>query len=96
MTKCCFARYKISFGGNVALPTGATVEPISLAIALDGEVVPGTTMISTPTGNGVYNNIFTSTYIDVPACCCASISIKNTSGIDIDIQNSNLIIERVA
>jgi hypothetical protein len=47
-TDQCRARYKITFGGNIAIPTGGTVEAISMAIALDGEPVATTTMISTP------------------------------------------------
>jgi hypothetical protein len=47
-TDQCRARYKITFGGNIAIPTGGTVEAISMAITLDGEPVVTTTMISTP------------------------------------------------
>jgi hypothetical protein len=49
ITNQCRARFKVTFGANVALPTGATVAPISLAIAINGEPVAETTMISTPT-----------------------------------------------
>lgn len=36
-TNNCFARYQLTFNGNIALPTGATVTPIALAIAVNGE-----------------------------------------------------------
>jgi hypothetical protein len=48
ITNQCRARFKVTFGGNIAIPTGGTVGPISLAIAIDGEAVPATTMIVTP------------------------------------------------
>lgn len=49
LTNQCRARFKVSFGANIALPTGGTVGPISLAIAVDGEAVRATTMTVTPT-----------------------------------------------
>ena len=33
----CRARFKVSFGGNIAIPTGGTVGPISVALAVGGE-----------------------------------------------------------
>ena len=35
-------------------------------------------------------------YIDVPAGCCYTISVKNIGDDDIDVENANLIVERVA
>ena len=34
-----FARYQVTFNGNVALAEGATVGPISVSLALDGEAI---------------------------------------------------------
>jgi hypothetical protein len=54
-------------------------------------------MISTPAAIGEFNNVATSTYIDVPRGCCVTISVQNTSDdTAIDVQNANLIVERVA
>ena len=92
----CRARFRISFGGNIAIPTGGTVEPISIALAVDGEAVATTSMISTPAAAEEFNNVFTSIYLDVPRGCCYTISVKNTSTQSIDIQNANLIVDRVA
>jgi hypothetical protein len=39
LTNQCRARYRISFGANIAVPTGETVGPISLAIAIEGEPI---------------------------------------------------------
>ena len=96
LTNQCRARFRVSFGGNIAIPTGGTVGPISLAIAVDGEPVATTTMISTPAAVEEYNNVFSAIFLDIPKSCCSQISIKNISDEDIEIQNANLIIERVA
>ena len=96
LTNQCRARYRVSFGGNVAIPTGGTVGPISLAIAIDGEAVATTTMISTPAAVEEYQNVFSAIFLDIPRGCCSQISVKNISDEDIEIQNANLIIERVA
>lgn len=97
LTNQCRARFQISFSGNIAVATGGTVGPISLAIAISGEAIPGTNMISTPAAIGEFNNVATSTYIDVPRGCCITVSVQNTSDdTAIDVQNANLIVERVA
>ena len=71
----CRARFKVTFGANVALPTGATVMPVSMAVAIDGEPVATTTMIVTPAAVEEYFNIFTAIYIDIPKNCCSTISV---------------------
>ena len=96
ITDQCRARYRITFGGNVAIPTGGTVAPITLAIAVNGEAVGPTTMISTPAAVEEFNNIFSSIFINVPAGCCYTISVRNLSEDEVDVQNANLIVERVA
>lgn len=96
LTNQCRARFRVSFGGNIAVPTGETVGPISLAIAISGEPVATTTMISTPAAVEEYNNVYGSIFIDIPRGCCAQISVRNTSDFAINVQNANLIIERVA
>lgn len=92
----CRARFRVSFGGNIALPTGGTVGAISLAIAINGEAVATTTMISTPAAVEEYNNIFSAVFLDVPKGCCIQVSVKNTSTQAVSVQNANLIVERVA
>lgn len=92
ITQQCRARFKVTFGGNIAVPT----EAISLAIAINGEPIATTTMIETPAAVNQYNNVASSVYIDVPKCCCAQISVENTSTQAILVQNANLIVDRVA
>ena len=96
LTNQCRARFRVSFGGNIAIPTGGTVGPISLAIAINGEPVATTTMISTPAAVEEYNNVFSAIFLDVPKGCCSQVSVRNTSDQPIEVQNANLIIERVA
>lgn len=90
------ARFMVSFGGNIAVPTGGTVEPISIAIAIEGEPVLSTTMIVTPAAVDQYSNVKSSVFIDVPRGCCSRISVLNTSTQAISVQNANLIITREA
>lgn len=96
VTNQCRARFKVSFGGNIAIPTGGTVGPISLAIAIDGEAVPATTMIVTPAAVEQFFNVNASVFVDVPRGCCVSISVKNITTNAVDVQNTNLIITREA
>jgi hypothetical protein len=96
ITNQCRARFKAFFSGNIAIPTGGTVGPISLAIAINGEAVATTTMIQTPAAVEEYANVASAVYLDVPAGCCLTVSVTNTSDEAINVQNANLIIERVA
>ena len=93
---CSFARYKISFGGNIAIPTDGTVGPISIALAINGEPVPTSSSIVTPTAVNAFWNVFDALYVNVPRGCCFTIGVENTSTQPIDIQNANIIIERTA
>lgn len=92
----CRARFKITFGGNIAIPTGGTVEAISLAISINGEPIQSTTMIVTPSAMEEFNNVSSSIFIDIPSGCCSNIGVENTSSQTISVQNANLIVERVA
>ena len=96
LTGQCRARYKVTFGGNIAIPTGGTVEAISLALALDGEPVATTSMIVTPAAVEEYSNVFSAIYIDIPKGCCSTVSVENISTQAIEVQNANLIVERFA
>lgn len=91
------ARFRIMFGANVALPAGVSpVSPIYFDIAINGEPIPTSAMISTPAAVSQYNNIFASLFLDVPTGCCSQIAIQNLSTTSVDVQGANLIIERVA
>ena len=90
------ARFQIWFGGNVAVSTGETLAPILLAITLGGETLPATQMIVTPAAVEDFFNVSASVFLDIPSGCCQNISVKNIGTTSIDVQNANLIIERVA
>ena len=92
----CRARFRVSFGANIAIAEGGTVSPISLAISLDGEAVPATIMTITPAAIGDFFNVSASIFIDIPKGCCSHIAVKNISDQAIDVQNANLIAERSA
>jgi len=92
----CFVRYKVFFGGNIAIPEGGTVGPISVALAIDGETIPTSSAIVTPAAVGDFWNISEALYVTVPKGCCYTIAVENTSDQAIEIQNANLIIERRA
>lgn len=96
LTCQCRARFRVSFGGNIALPATGMAGPISLAIAIDGEAVRSTTMTVTPAAVSEFFNVFSSIFIDVPKGCCITVSVQNISDVAIDVQNANMIIERVA
>lgn len=94
-TSQCRARFKVSFGANIAIPDGGAAGQISIAIAIAGEALPSATAIVTPAAAAQFFNIFTESYIDVPRGCCLTVSVKNTSTQEISVQNANIIIERV-
>lgn len=97
LTNQCRARFRVTFGANVALPTGATTtEPISLALAINGEPLVTSTMLSTPGAVEEFNNVGRTTFLDIVAGCCAQVSVENTGDTSVDVQNANLIVERVA
>ena len=92
----CKARFRIFFGANIAVPEGGTAGAISASIAISGEAIPTSSMIVTPAAVDEYFTVSASLFIDVPAGCCTNISVKNTSDQAINVQNANIIVERVA
>lgn len=96
LTNQCKALFKVSFGGNIAIPTGGTVGAISVALAVGGEALNSATAIVTQAAVDQYSNVFTAVFVEVPRGCCVTVALKNTSTQAISIANSNLIVERVA
>ena len=90
------ARYYVSFNGNIQIPADGTVEEISVAITVDGEVLESTRMIVTPAAVEEFFNVSASAFVDVPCNCCVTVSVRNTSEQPIEVQNANLIVVRVA
>lgn len=91
-----FARYKVAFNGNIAVPTTGTAGPISLALAIDGEAIQTSKAIVTPAAVDQYFNVTSTAFITVPRGCCYILAVENTSTDSINVQNANLVVERVA
>ena len=97
----CFARYQVTFNGNIALPTGATVGPIAIALAISGEPILTSKAIVTPAAVDNYFNVTSTAFITVPRGCCYNLSCENVStgttvNPSINVQNANLVVTRVA
>ncbi len=105
-TNNCFARYQVTYNGNIALPEGGTVGPIAVAISTNGETRPTSRAIFTPAAVSEYGNVTSTAIITVPRGCCYSLAVRAVSGITddptavpapvINVQNSNLVITRIA
>lgn len=95
ITNQCRARYLVTFNGNIAIPTGGTVGPISIAIALEGEALGSATATVTPAAVGDEFNVAMSAFVDVPKGCCVTVSIKNVNAQTIELQNASIIVTRV-
>lgn len=100
---CCFARYQITFNGNIAIPTGGTVGPISVALAISGESILTSRAIVTPAAVEEYGNVTSTAIITVPRGCCFNVAVENTSEAPaggtapaINVQNANLVVQRIA
>lgn len=112
VTSNCFARYQVTFNGNIAVPSTGTAGPIAIAIALDGEpiltsraiVTPADVATDPPTTENFFN-VTSTAIINVPKGCCFNVSVENVSeSIDptttpappILVQNANLTVARIA
>ena len=90
------AKFKVSFGANIAIPAGGTAEAITAAISINGEALNASTATVTPAAAENFFNIYVSAVVDVPRGCCVTVAAKNTSTQPILVANSNFIVERVA
>lgn len=90
------ALFRVSFGGNIAIPTGGTVEAITAALAVNGEALNSATATVTPAAVENYFNIYVSAIVEVPKGCCLTVAMENTSTQAINFANSNLTVDRVA
>ena len=106
VTNNCFARYQVTYNGNIAIPTGGAVTPIALAITVNGEARPTSEAIFTPAAVDEFGNVTSTAIITVPKGCCFSVSVRyvdatvddaaTTPTPTIEVQNSNLVITRIA
>ena len=102
----CFARYQITFNGNIAIPEGGAITPIAMALAVNGEPRATSTAIFTPAAVDEYGNITCTCIVTIPKGCCFSLSVRyvdataadptTTPTPSINLQNANLVINRIA
>lgn len=85
------ANYLVDFGANIAVPTGGTVGPISLAIAIDGTTIASSQMIVTPAAVEEFFNVSRAINAQIWRGCCETVSVINTSDQPILVQNANII-----
>ncbi len=88
--------YEVAFHANIAIPEDeeAPDDGISLAIAIDGEIDPSSTMISDVTEVETFDNVGTDIIVSVPCVCsCSTVAVRNTSTIPILVQNANIIFD---
>lgn len=90
--RCCCQRpktvnYNVTFGANVAIPTGGTVAPILVAISVDGTSLNSTEMISTPAAAEEFNNISRETTVPIWKNCCQSVSVRNIGTTAIEVSD---------
>ena len=106
ITNNCFARYQITFNGNIAIPTGGAVTPIAIALTVNGEQRPTSRAIFVPSAVDTFGNVTSTAIVTVPKGCCFSLAIEyvdatvddpaTTPTPTIEVENANLVITRVA
>jgi hypothetical protein len=101
----CFATYQVTFNGNIAIPEGGAVTPIAMAVTVNGEPRLTSRAIFTPAAAEDFGNITSTAIIKVPRGCCFSLSVESvpasadatvTPAPVIELQNANLVIDRIA
>lgn len=96
MTNQCRAKFRVAFGGNIAIPTGGAVGAITAALSINGEPLDGATATVTPAAVENYFNIFVSKIVEVPRGCCVTVGMKNTSAQAVSFANSNMTVDRIS
>ena len=107
----CFARYQVTFNGNIAVPSTGTLGPIAIALAINGEPIQTSKAVFTPAAVAAnpptddnFGNVTSTAIITVPKGCCFTLSIENDStgataadpAPAILVKNANLTVSRIA
>lgn len=99
-SNACRAVYRVTFNGNIAVAPaddGGVLEPISIALTINGEELGNATSTVTPAAIGDFFNVSVTTFIDILCDCCVTVSVENVSDTTaIDVTNANIIFDRVA
>lgn len=100
--KNCATRavYKVNFHANVAVAPaadGGVLQPIIVALSQNGETMQNTVSVVTPAAIGDQWVVNFETLIELPCGCCDTISVRNISATTaIDVENANILFERIA
>ena len=105
-TPNCFARYRIEFTGNIAIPEEGEVTPIATAIVVNGEAREGSRSIFTPAEVDEYGNVTSRAVVDIPKGCCFTVAVEYVNGVVddptvtptplINVIDGSVSIERIA
>lgn len=91
------AVYRVTFDANIAIAEGGTVEPISVALTINGEELQNALATVTPAAIGDFFHVSVTTFVEIPCSCCVTVSVENVSETTaIDVANANIIFDRVA
>jgi len=108
---CCFARYQVTFKGNIAVPSDGVAGSVAVALSINGEPIQTSRAIVTPADVATdppttenFENVTSTAIITVPRGCCLTLSVENVSegataadpAPAILVQNANLTVTRIA
>lgn len=85
--------YEITYTADI---TSAAAGQASLVLEQNGEVIGGTQSIYTVATANAYGNVSGDTLIQVPCGTSYTIALANNSGLDLSVQNANIIIKKIA
>ena len=91
---CKPARYKVFVKANISIPTGGTVGPISLGIALNGEIVQSSIATVTPAATGDEFSVATEEIINAGKCP-VNIAVRSPNTQTIQVSDLVVIVERI-
>lgn len=97
---CCHnsvTRYQVTYNGNIALNTGATVGPIAISLSVNGEPITTSKAIVTPAAVGQFFNVTSTAIVDIPRGCCFNVAVENVSDstATILVENSNVVVTKL-
>lgn len=96
----CRAVYRVRYNANVAVADaadGGVLEPVTVALTQNGEVLRNAVATVTPAAIGDFWNVSFETYVELPCGCCDTIGIKNISETtSIAVTNANVLFGREA
>lgn len=107
-TNNCFARYQVTYNGNIAVAEGGDVTPIGVAVSVNGEPRISSLAQYTPTETAETNdfgNVTSTAIVTVPRGCCFTLSVRYVDATTDDatveptplitVRNSNIVITRI-